>query len=170
MVLDIEIRNESSADVSAIEEATISAFLNAPHTGHTEHFIVNALRKAGKLRLSLVADAKGTVVGHLAASPVSISDDAAGWFGLGPISVLPEHQGRGVGSRLVREALHILREQGAAGCVLLGEPGFYGRFGFRADPTLILPDVPPEYFQAVSFDSSRPRGVVSYHAAFNAKR
>jgi putative acetyltransferase len=170
MVFDIEIRNESSADVRAIEAATISAFLNAPHTSHTEHFIVSALRKAGKLTLSLVAEANGAVVGHVAVSPVSISDGTAGWFGLGPISVIPEHQGRGVGSRLMREALRILREQGAAGCVLLGEPEFYSRFGFRADPTLILPDVPPEYFQAVSFDSSRPHGVVSYHAAFNAQR
>jgi putative acetyltransferase len=170
MGLNIEIRNETAADVSAIEGVTIAAFLNAPHTGHTEHFIVNALRKAAKLTLSLVADANGTIVGHVAVSPVSISDGTSGWFGLGPISVAPEHQGRGVGSRLMREALRILREQGAAGCVLLGEPEFYSRFGFRADPTLILPDVPAEYFQAISFDSSRPHGVVSYHAAFNATR
>jgi putative acetyltransferase len=168
--MHLQIRNETSADVSAIEAVTIAAFLNAPHTGHNEHFIVSALRKAGRLALSLVADANGTIVGHVAVSPVSISDGAAGWFGLGPISVTPEQQGHGVGSRLMREALRILREQGAAGCVLLGEPGFYGRFGFRADPTLILADVPAEYFQAISFDSSRPRGVVVYHAAFNAKR
>jgi putative acetyltransferase len=166
----MQIRNETAADVSAIEAVTIAAFLNAPHSGHTEHFIVSALRKAGKLTLSLVADAKGAIVGHVAVSPVSISDGSARWFGLGPISVTPEQQGRGVGSRLMREALRILREQGAAGCVLLGEPEFYGRFGFRADPTLILPDVPAEYFQAISFDSSRPHGVVSYHGAFDAKR
>lgn len=170
MVFDTEIRNETSSDVSAIEAVTIAAFLNAPHTGHTEQFIVSALRKAGKLTLSLVADANGSIIGHVAVSPVSISDGAAGWFGLGPISVAPEQQGRGVGSRLMREALRILRKQGAAGCVLLGEPEFYGRFGFRADPTLILPDVPAEYFQAIAFDSSRPHGVVSYHEAFNAKR
>ncbi|HSY09065.1 MAG TPA: N-acetyltransferase, partial [Steroidobacteraceae bacterium] len=73
--------------MSAIEAVTIAAFLNAPHSGHTEHFIVSALRKAGKLTLSLVADAKGTIIGHVAVSPVSISDGSAGWFGLGPISV-----------------------------------------------------------------------------------
>ena len=144
MVFDMEIRNETSSDVSAIEAVTIAAFLNAPHTGHTEQFIVSALRKAGKLTFSLVADTNRSIIGHVAVSPVSISDGAAGWFGLGPISVTPERQGRGVGSRLMREALRILREQGAAGCVLLGEPEFYGRFGFRGDPTLILPDVPAE--------------------------
>ena len=167
--MNIEIRNETSADLSAIEAVTISAFLNAPHTSHTEQFIVDALRKAGLLTISLVADAAGTVIGHVAVSPVSISDGASGWFGLGPISVVPEHQRRGVGSRLIHESLRILRERGAAGCVLLGEPEYYGRFGFQADPNLILPDVPPEYFQAISLDSSRPQGTVSYHEAFKAR-
>jgi putative acetyltransferase len=166
--MSVRIRHETAADVPAIEAVTISAFLNASHTGHTEQFIVGALRKAGVLAISLVADAGGTVIGHVAVSPVSISDGASGWFGLGPISVVPEHQGRGLGSRLMHEALRILRERGAAGCVLLGEPGYYGRFGFQADPSLVLPGAPPEYFQAISLDSSRPRGTVSYHEAFNA--
>ena len=167
--MNIQIRNETSADIAAIDSVTISAFLNAPHTSHTEQFIVSALRKAGNLTVSLVADAEGTVIGHVAVSPVSISDGASGWFGLGPISVEPAHQGCGVGSRLMREALRILREHGAAGCVVLGEPGYYSRFGFQVDPNLVLPDVPPEYFMAVSLDSSQPRGTVSYHAAFNAR-
>ena len=167
--MNIDIRAETAADVAAIEAVTICAFLNAPHTSHTEQFIVSGLRKAGLLTISLVAEAEGTVIGHVAVSPVSISDGASGWFGLGPISVVPEHQCRGVGSRLVHEALRILREDGAAGCVLLGEPGYYRRFGFQADPNLILPDVPPEYFQAISLDSSRPHGTVAYPEAFNTR-
>jgi putative acetyltransferase len=130
--MNIKIRKETAADVPAIEAVTISAFLNAPHTSHSEQFIVSALRKAGSLAISLVADAEGTVIGHVAVSPVSISD-------------------------------------GAAGCVLLGEPEYYSRFGFQVDPNLILPDVPREYFQAISLDSSRPHGTVSYHEAFNAR-
>ena len=167
--MNIQIRTETAADVAAIEAATISAFLNAPHTSHTEQFIIRALRRAGVLAISLVADAQGTVIGHVAVSAVSISDGASGWFGLGPISVVPEHQCRGVGSRLMHEALRILRERSAAGCVLLGEPEYYGRFGFQADPNLILPDVPSEYFQAIALDSSRPHGTVSYHEAFKAR-
>lgn len=167
--MKIEIRKETAADVPRIAAVTISAFLNAPHTSHTEQYIVSALRKAGRLTVSLVADAGGKVIGHVAVSPVTISDGASAWFGLGPISVRPEHQRCGVGSSLMREALRILREQGAAGCVLLGEPEYYSRFGFQVDPFLVLPDVPPGYFQAISFDSSRPHGTVSYHEAFNAQ-
>lgn len=163
--MNIKIRTEAAADVAAIEAVTIRAFLNAPHTSHTEQFIVSALRAAGCLTVSLVADAAG-VIGHVAVSPVSISDGASGWFGLGPISVLPEYQRAGVGSRLMQEALRSLRARGASGCVLLGEPQYYSRFGFQADPHLILPDVPPQYFQAISLDASRPRGTVSYHEAF----
>ncbi|MGH8206028.1 MAG: GNAT family N-acetyltransferase [Steroidobacteraceae bacterium] len=81
---------------------TIAAFLNAPHTSHTEHLIVDELRRTGNLTISLVADAAGSVVGHVAVSPVRVSGRASGWFGLGPISVMPERQRRGVGSGLVR--------------------------------------------------------------------
>lgn len=164
--INIEIRNETAADVPAIEAVTISAFLGAPHSGHNEQFIIRALREAGQLVVSLVAVAEGNVVGHVAVSPVSLSVGAPGWCGLGPIAVLPPYQGRGVGSRLMREALRILREKGAAGCVVLGEPAYYGRFGFAVDPALVFPGAPPEYFQALSFGPASPRGVVSYHAAF----
>jgi len=167
--VNVEIRSETSADMQKIEVVTTSAFLNARHTSHSEQYIVNALRRAGKLAVSLVAEMDGTLIGHVAISPVAISDGTSDWFGLGPISVLPQHQRRGVGSLLVHEALRILRERGACGCVVLGEPEHYGKFGFQADPHLVLPGVPPEYFQAISFYSSKPRGTVTYHEAFNAQ-
>jgi putative acetyltransferase len=166
--MKIEITNETAADVAAIRAVTISAFLQAQHTSHTEQLIVDALRVAEQLTVSLVAKVDGAVVGHIAISPVSLSDGATGWYGLGPLSVAPEYQRRGIGSLLVREALRILRERRASGCVLLGEPLYYSRFGFRADPNLRLPGVPPEYFQAIAFDDSHPQGDISYHAAFNA--
>jgi putative acetyltransferase len=166
--MNVKIRSETSADPAAIEAVTSGAFLNAPHTSHTEQHVVGLLRKAGKLAISLVAEADGKVIGHLAISAVSISDGASGWFGLGPIAVIPEHQRRGVGSQLMREALQMLRERGASGCVVLGDPEYYGRFGFKADPSVVLGGVPPEYFQAISFDSSRPKGIVTYDEAFKA--
>src|SRR5215469_1546193 len=164
--MSIRIRGETSDDARTIEAVTAAAYSNATHTSHTEQYIVNALRRAGRLAVSLVAEADGIVIAHVATSPVSISDGASSWFGLGPVSVLPQHQRRGIGSLLVREALRILRDRGASGCVVLGEPEYYRRFGFRADPNLVLPGVPPEYFQAVSFDPSKPRGIVTYHEAF----
>lgn len=166
--MNLKIRNEISADVDAIDAVTTAAFLNAPHTAHTEQFIVKALRNAGKLTISLVAEVGEDVVGHVAVSPVSISDGASDWYGLGPISVSPEYQGQGVGTLLMREALRALRERTASGCVVLGEPSYYGRFSFRSEPGLVLPDVPQEYFQVISFKGGTPRGVVSYDESFSA--
>lgn len=163
----VTVRGEASADAPAIEAVTVRAFSNAPHTSHTEQHIVNALRARGKLTLSLVAEVEGALVGHVALSPVAISDGSSGWFGLGPVSVLPEYQRRGVGSQLTREALRLLRERGASGCVVLGEPGYYSRFGFRVDPRLVLRGVLPEYFQVLAFEASRPAGTVAYDEAFN---
>lgn len=166
--MTLQIRNETATDAAAIEALTTAAFLNAPHTDHTEQFIVNALRRAGQLTVSLVALEDDAIVGHVAISPVTISDGSARWYGLGPISVAPERQGQGVGSRLMQAALDALREHGATGCVVLGDPAYYGRFGFIAVPEVVLPGVPPEYFQTLSLDGSTPSGTVQYHEAFNA--
>ena len=168
-VPDIQIRGESPHDASAIYRVTTAAFLDAPHTSHTEQFIVGALRKAGQLTVSMVATHDEEVVGHVAVSPVLISGKDHGWHGLGPVSVLPSYQGRGIGSALVMEALLVLSSSGAAGCVVVGDPAYYERFGFRADAALKLPGVAPEYFMAVAFDTPAPAGVVSYHEAFNAR-
>lgn len=167
--MNVKIRKEVISDVSDIKVLTTAAFLNAPHTSHTEQFIVNALRRSGNLTVSLVAEADEQIVGHVAASPVSISDGSQGWYGLGPISVDPEYQGIGIGSQLMRQALATLRELGASGCVVLGEPKYYSRFGFKAEPNLALSGVAPEYFQAISFGARIPSGLVSYHESFSVQ-
>lgn len=162
------IRQETPADAAAIHDVTVAAFLNAAHADHTEQFIVAALRKAGALAISLVAELDGEVAGHVALSPVSLSDGATGWYGLGPISVRPALQGQGIGSQLMQAAIERLRERGAAGCVLAGDPAFYTRFGFKPEPGLSLPGVPAEYFLALAFGPSLPQGVVTFHEAFGA--
>ena len=163
------IRSEYSSDASAIETVTVSAFRSAAHASHTEHFIVKALREAGQLSVFLVAEVDEEIVGQVAVSPVSISDGSAGWYGLGPISVAPEHQRKGIGSKLMRNALSDLKKLGASGCVLLGDPQYYVRFGFRVQPNLTLPGAPPGYFQALSFGPEMPVGEVTYHEAFKAR-
>lgn len=168
-MLGITLRPEAVSDAAAIEAVTVAAFRNAPHAAHTEQFIVAALRKAGQLTVSLVAELGGEVVGHVAVSPVTLTDGSPDWFGLGPISVLPEHQARGIGSQLVQEALQALRHRGASGCVLVGDPGFYRRFGFRPEASLTYPGVPAEYFLVLAFGAAAPRAEVTFHEAFAAQ-
>lgn len=161
------IRSETLADLADIEAVTEAAFRGAPHTSHNEQVILAALRDVGALSVSLVAEQDGSIIGHVAVSPVSIFDRASGWFGIGPISVTPKRQGRGIGSQLMRETLARLSEQGASGCVVLGDPSYYQRFGFKPEATLVLPGVPPEYFMAMSFGQALPVGTVTYHPAFS---
>jgi putative acetyltransferase len=164
--MTVLIRAESPADIDHITRITRAAFRDDPRGSHNEQDIIAALRAAGQLTVSLVADSAGRVVGHVAVSPVSIADGTPGWYGLGPLAVAPDHQGQGIGSRLVRAALQQLRAMGAAGCVLVGEPAFYGRFGFAHDPALVLAGVPAEVFLALHFTPAHPAGAVTYHKAF----
>ncbi|MEM5310884.1 N-acetyltransferase [Paraburkholderia sp. JHI869] len=166
--MSLRIREETLADHAAIHALTEAAFLNAPHTHHTEQLIVDALRSADALAVSLVAEDDGEIVGQVAISPVTLSDGSSGWFGLGPISVSPARQRQGIGAMLMKDALNALRTQGAAGCVVVGDPAYYARFGFEPEATLVLPGVPPEYFQAIALRGEVPAATVRYHAAFEA--
>ena len=105
----VKLRDELPSDAGAIDAVTIAAFRHAAHASHTEQFIVRALRDAGQLAVALVAEDGGVIIGHVAVSPVAITGMSAGWYGLGPISVLPEHQGRGVGTLLMQGSLARLR-------------------------------------------------------------
>ncbi len=162
------LRDEAPRDAAIIGEVTAAAFAGLEISGHTEQFIVAALRAAGALTVSLVAEHAGRVVGHAAFSPVAISDGTPGWYGLGPVSVLPACQRRGVGTALIRAGLARLQALGAAGCCLVGHPGYYGRFGFRNAPGLHVPGVPDEVFFALAFAGAIPRGEVGFHDAFRA--
>ena len=167
--MNVTIREEQPSDVDAIFRLVRAAFEHHPFGDHSEHFIVNALRAAGAMTLSLVAEVKGEVIGHVAFSPVTISDGSADWYGLGPLAVSPDFQGQGVGNLLVREGLARLTLLEAEGCVLLGDPGYYGRFGFRNTPGLVLEGVPPHYFLALRFGERPARGTVLYQEAFSAR-
>ncbi|MFE8034295.1 GNAT family N-acetyltransferase [Thiohalocapsa marina] len=168
MTSDIKIRNETNNDIAAIDEVTVAAFRDLEISNQTEHFIIDALRAAESLALSLVAVVDGQVVGHIAFSPVTLSDGTREWYGLGPISVLPQVQRRGIGQALVREGFSRLKRMQARGCCLVGHPEYYRRFGFENCPQLVFEGVPPEVFFAVSFDGTMPRGTVAFHKAFAA--
>ena len=162
------IRNETAADVEAIFNVTKAAFENHPISRQTEQFIVNALRAANALTISLVAEVDGNVVGHIAFSPVTISDSSCDWYGLGPISVLPEYQKQGIGKALMQKGLSLLKALGAKGCALAGDPNYYERFGFKSLPELSHEGVPQEYFLALAFAKNKAHGVVTFHKSFSA--
>jgi putative acetyltransferase len=164
----IIIRSETDADVDAIAEVTAAAFKTLEISNHTEQFIIAALRAARALTLSLVAERDGCVIGHIAFSPVTVSDGTRNWYGLGPVSVLPAYQRQGIGKALIREGLLRLRDMNAQGCCLVGHPDYYGEFGFKNVSGLALEGVPPEVFFALSFDGRIPQGAVAFHDGFRA--
>jgi putative acetyltransferase len=166
MNLKIVIRKETDADVSAINEVTVAAFKSLEISRHTEQFIIDALRAAGVLAVSLVAEVDGRVVGHIAFSPLTLSDGTRDWYGLGPVSVLPAYQRQGIGKALIQKGLSRLRDLKARGCCLVGHPGYYLKFGFKNVPGLVHEGVPPELFFAVSFDGHCPQGTVAFHEGF----
>jgi len=162
------IRKETVEDIQAIAEVTIAAFRTLAISNHTEQFIIDALRAAKALTISLVAEIDGRVVGHIAFSPVTISDGAKGWYGLGPLSVLPGYQKQGIGKALVNKGLSLLKELGGQGCTLVGDPNYYKRFGFRNCAELVHEGVPQEVFLALPFTEKVPQGIVTFHEGFLA--
>ena len=164
--MNATIRPERAGDEAAIHGVVAAAFDGHPHSDGSEPGIVDALRADGDLAISLVAEEGGAIVGHVAFSPVSVSDGSQGWFGLGPVAVDPARQGEGIGTALIERGMDLLRDRGAAGCVVLGDPAYYARFGFAHDPALTYPGPPPEYFQRLVIGNSGAQGVVAYARAF----
>src|SRR5687768_7361750 len=123
------IRPETPRDLAEIRSVHVAAF-----GGPDEARIVDALRDAGALTLSLVAIEDDRVVGHIAFSPVTLDGRAIG-VGLAPVGVQPSHQRLGIGDALCREGLARVRTSGAQACVVLGHAAYYPRFGFKHAPT-----------------------------------
>ena len=164
----IFVRDETPGDAVVITKVTVAAFETLEISNHTEQFIVEALRSARALTLSLVAEMDGLVVGHIAFSPVTISDGTQNWYGLGPVSVLPMYQRMGIGKALIQEGLSRLKNLDAKGSCLVGHPTYYRKFGFENVVGLNIEGVPQEVFFALSFDGRIPHGHVMFHDAFKA--
>lgn len=163
----MKIRHENKDDHDAISETTIVAFEDYPLGQQTEHLIIDELRNDNALTVSLVAVINEQVIGHITCSPVSISDGTIDWYGLGPVSVLPEFQGQGIGSKLIKTGLSLIKNGiGGCGCVLVGPPNFYSIFSFANYPQLIHEGIPQEVFLALPFTENIPSGIVKFHPAF----
>lgn len=167
------IRPENEGDSDAMRQLVYDAFLHhpahAPGALPTEHKIIDALRESGNLILSLVAEIEGEIVGQVAFSPVSINGQTGSWYGLGPVAVIAARQRQGIGSALIRAGLSEMQKRGAGGIVLLGDPNYYHRFGFQADPRLRLEGVPPEYFMIYAFEPVETTGIVAFAPEFSVQ-
>ncbi len=136
--------------------------------------LVDSLRSSGAALLSLIATLPGRIVGHILYSPVSVGTELTG-AGLGPMAVLPEYQGQGIGRRLVEAGNRRLAESGCPVIVVLGHPHYYPRFGFRPALEVGLRcewDVPTGVFMALTLDQTRMdgvRGLVRYRQEFSAE-
>jgi predicted N-acetyltransferase YhbS len=166
--LDIAIRDEAPEDVAAIRELTRRAFASMPHSDGREPEIIDALRREGALAISLVALRDQQVVGHVAFSPATAADGTADWYALGPVAVDPPLQRKGIGSALIERGIERLRERDAAGCIVIGDPSYYTRFGFRSAPALAPPSYPSEFFMLLPLSVAEPTAAMGFHPAFGA--
>ena len=165
----IYVRHERPGDEAVIHAVTAAAFEGHPHSDQSEPFIIERLRESGALSVSLVAEMNEEVVGHIAFSPVTLTPEEPGWFGLGPVSVKPDVQAQGIGRQLILEGLEWLRAEGASGCVVVGDPAYYQKFGFRNESALVFPGCAPQYFMALALSGAMAAGTVAYHPAFGVE-
>ena len=161
------VRAESIQDITAIHQLIAVAFQSDPYSNNQEQFIVDKMRLDQELSISLVATINNKVIGHIAFSKVLINSQTSHLYGLAPVAVLPEYQGKGVGKSLIKAGIAEIKSLGCHGCVVLGEPDYYNRFGFKESEQLTLEGVPPEYFMVNIFADDSPRGQVTYCQAFS---
>ena len=166
--MSVTIRDQRPDDCAAVFDLVTTAFATMPFACGREPFVMDALWRSGEA-VALVAEDDGIVVGQAAFSKVLVDRHDCGWYGLGPMAVQPERQRQGIGRALIEAGLNRLRFIGSMGCVVVGHPAYYPRFGFADAPGMFIPGVPPEVFMALSFDGSFPSGEVTFHEAFEAK-
>ncbi len=165
---NIQIRPEEFSDYSAIYDVTKRAFAPMPFAGGNEQDLIEILRKAHALSLSLVAEENGKIVGHVALSPATHESGQGGWFGLGPISVEPALQRKGVGKMLIAKATTWMKTQKARGCILVGNTNYYSRHGFVCAVENAPEKEPAQYFMVLPLANTIPAGRFSFHPAFYA--
>ena len=168
--IDYQVKEESPAHYAAIRHITQAAFAPMFFSSGTEAKIIETLRAEGDLSLSLVAMGQGGLLGNCAFSPVKITGAASSWYALGPIAVRPSDQRKGIGRALVTEGLSRLQTKGAQGCVVIGNPQIYSRFGFHSDGQLIYDALDRALVQRIIFQGSAPFGYVSFAPAFDLDR
>lgn len=173
--MEIIVRQETGADFDGVYQVVKAAFLNAPYSIHEEDLVVRLRNSAAFIpELSLVAEAEGKIVGHIMFTKIAIKaeEETHTALVLAPVSVSPEMQGKGIGTKLILEGHKIARELGFSSVILVGHAGYYPRFGYNRASNfgLTLPiEVPDEAFMACQLTEnalSEVEGVVEFPKEF----
>ena len=163
----LSIRSENESDRNAIRLINEAAFARGD-----EADLVDALHAGGSALLSLVAELDSRPVGHLLFSRMSIETKGGSIpaVALAPIAVVPESQGKGVGSRLIQHGIRLLQQRSERIVIVLGHPSYYQRFGFSTEKARFLESpFPPDAFMALELELGALEGVrgqVKYPPAF----
>jgi putative acetyltransferase len=165
-MMQISVRPETPHDHQVIYGITQRAFASMPFASGDEQILINNLRDAGALSISLVAEVNAHVRGHVAFSPARAADGTHPWYALGPIAVEPTFQRRGIGTALINAGIRLLQERNAQGCTLVGDTNYYPRFGFQSFPAICPPTEPPEYFMILPMRTKTPTAVITFHPLF----
>lgn len=168
---DIRIRREREDDYEPISALVKEAFATAAHSDGDEHNLICRIRETAEYipELSLVAMSGDNLVGYIMFSRIRIGDNDA--LALAPLAVAPGMQGRGVGALLINSGHRIARQMGYALSVVLGDPAYYGRFGYRNASAygITAPSgIPDEYYMVCPLmdDTAIMPGKVKYSRAF----
>ena len=174
--MSLIVRQEKNDEIKLADSVVERAFKDEIFSNHTEHFLTARLRKSEDFipQLSLVAELEGEIIGHIMFSRLTIEsiDDSVESLALSPVSVLPQYQREGVGSKLIVEGLRKAKELGYKSVIVLGHDNYYPRFGFKAASKWGIRatfDVPDELFMALELEIGglhKVNGVVLYPPEF----
>ena len=165
--ITVVIRAEMASDMAAIHDLSRRSFAGKSFSDGFELDMIDALRSAGVLTVSLVAEQAGTIIGHIALSPAHAQDGSGGWYTLGPISVDPARQRQGIGGKLIAEGMRRLGAMNATGCVLIGDTNYYPRHGFVRRPDLAPPNEPAAHYMVRALSGRTPDTTVEFHPVFH---
>ncbi|QWC56666.1 GNAT family N-acetyltransferase [Erythrobacter sp. 3-20A1M] len=163
----MRVRPETAEDFPAIRALTQASFHEANYGWDDAANALDRMRLAGSLALSLVAlNMDEAVIGHIAFSPITVSDGTTGWFDLAPLSVMATRQRTGIGGSLIVRGVAEMRAAGARGIVVMGDPAYYSRFGFQPVPDLTLQGAPTEWLLALPLEGEAPSGAIRLSPGF----
>lgn len=161
------IREEQPGEAEAIHAMVARAFDGHPYSDGDEQYVIDRLREDGDLLLSLVAVEGDTILGQITYSPALLMNGDLGWVVLGPVAVEPSHQGKGIGRALIETGEAIMKDRGARGITVLGNPEIYARFGFEQNTAMWLAGELGWAFQVKSLGSAIPACEQRYVRAFD---